>query len=221
MSVKEGSTVALVGGSGSGKSTVLAMIERFYDPLEGSVRLDGVDIRLLDPMWMRAQIGFVMQEPTLFAGTVAENIKFGCEWVTEADVILAAKKANCHDFVSSLPQGYQTVVGEQGTSLSGGQKQRVAIARAILKDPKILLLDEATSALDAESEALVQDALDTLMRGRTTVIVAHRLSTIRNADTIFVFNDGVVAEQGSHEELLTIEGGMYSNLIAKQRGKSE
>eukprot|EP00945_MAST-04E_sp_MAST-4E-sp1_P005723 g5723.t1 len=217
--VETGKTVALVGGSGSGKSTVLSLIERFYDPTEGSVRLDGVDLRILDPMWLRSQIGFVMQEPTLFAGTISENLRFGCPNATEEEMIDASKKANCHSFISGLPNGYRTVVGEQGTSLSGGQKQRVAIARAILKNPRILLLDEATSALDAESESLVQDALDKLMKGRTTIIVAHRLSTIRNADKIHVFHEGVVAESGSHQELLRV-GGIYANLIAKQRGPS-
>lgn len=221
MSVKQGETVALVGGSGSGKSTILSLIERFYDPQHGEVRLDGVDLKHLDPMWLRSQIGFVMQEPTLFAGTIAENIKFGClekhESISYNDMVIAATKANCHDFISKLPEKYDTIVGEQGTSLSGGQKQRIAIARAILKDPKILLLDEATSALDAESEFLVQEALNKLMEGRTTIIVAHRLSTIRNANTIYVFDNGKIAESGSHTSLLRANG-IYANLISKQRG---
>ena len=221
MSVKQGETVALVGGSGSGKSTILSLIERFYDPQHGEVLLDGVDLKHLDPMWLRSQIGFVMQEPTLFAGTIADNIKFGClekhKDISYNDMVLAATKANCHDFISKLPEKYDTIVGEQGTSLSGGQKQRIAIARAILKDPKILLLDEATSALDAESEFLVQEALNKLMEGRTTIIVAHRLSTIRNANTIYVFDNGKIAESGSHTSLLRANG-IYANLISKQRG---
>ena len=217
LSIREGETVALVGQSGSGKSTVLGMIERFYDPVKGSVRLDGVDIRLLDPMWLRQQIGFVMQEPTLFAGTISENIRFGCEWIADAVMVEAAEQANAHDFILGLPDGYDTVVGENGTSLSGGQKQRIAIARAILKNPKILLLDEATSALDAKSEKLVQDALDKLMHGRTTVVVAHRLSTIVNANKIHVFSNGTIAESGTHRSLLE-KNGIYANLISKQRG---
>ena len=224
MSVKQGETIALVGGSGSGKSTVLSLIERFYDPQNGAILLDGVDMRILDPMWLRSQIGFVMQEPTLFAGTIADNIKFGCalkhQTVSYNDMVVAAKKANCHDFISKLPEKYDTKVGEQGTSLSGGQKQRIAIARAILKDPKILLLDEATSALDAESEYLVQEALNILMKGRTTLIVAHRLSTIRNANTIHVFDNGKIAESGSHTALLRLNG-IYANLISKQSGPTK
>ena len=220
MSVKQGKLLLWWGGSGSGKSTILSLIERFYDPQHGEVLLDGVDLKHLDPMWLRSQIGFVMQEPTLFAGTIADNIKFGClekhENISYNDMVLAATKANCHDFISKLPEKYDTVVGEQGTSLSGGQKQRIAIARAILKNPKILLLDEATSALDAESEFLVQEALNTLMEGRTTIIVAHRLSTIRNANTIYVFDNGKIAESGSHSSLLRVNG-IYANLISKQR----
>lgn len=219
LTISEGETVALVGQSGSGKSTVLGMIERFYDPVEGSVRLDGVDLRILDPMWLRQKIGFVMQEPTLFAGTISENIRFGSEWVSDEVMVDAAKQANAHNFISGLPSGYDTVVGENGTSLSGGQKQRIAIARAILKDPKILLLDEATSALDAKSEQLVQDALDKLMHGRTTVVVAHRLTTIENADKIHVFHEGKIAESGTHSSLLR-KNGIYANLINKQRGSS-
>jgi ATP-binding cassette subfamily B (MDR/TAP) protein 1 len=179
-------TVALVGGSGSGKSTVVALIERFYDPSKGAVLLDGINIKDLQLKWMRSQIGLVSQEPALFATTIKENILFGKEGATHEEVIEAAKAANAHNFISSLPKGYDTQVGEKGVQMSGGQKQRIAIARAILKNPPILLLDEATSALDAESEKVVQGALEAASVGRTTVVVAHRLSTIRTADIIAV-----------------------------------
>jgi ATP-binding cassette, subfamily B (MDR/TAP), member 1 len=175
--------IALVGQSGSGKSTVIALLERFYDPDSGTISLDGVDIKNLRISWLRDQMGLVSQEPVLFNGTIQANIAYGkLKEVTEEEIIRVAKEANAHEFVSSMPQGYNTVVGERGTQLSGGQKQRVTIARAILKDPRILLLDEATSALDAESERVVQDALNQVMVNRTTITVAHRLSTIQGAD---------------------------------------
>jgi ATP-binding cassette, subfamily B (MDR/TAP), member 1 len=175
--------IALVGQSGSGKSTVIALLERFYDPDSGTISLDGVDIKNLRISWLRDQMGLVSQEPVLFNDTIQANIAYGkLKEVTEEEIIRVAKEANAHEFVSSMPQGYNTVVGERGTQLSGGQKQRVTIARAILKDPRILLLDEATSALDAESERVVQDALNQVMVNRTTITVAHRLSTIQGAD---------------------------------------
>ncbi|KAF8653182.1 hypothetical protein HU200_062632 [Digitaria exilis] len=193
-----GHTVALVGHSGSGKSTAVALLERFYDPTAGEVVMDAVDIRRLRLKWLRAQMGLVSQEPAMFAMSVRENILFGEEDATGEEVIAAAKAASAHDFISQLPQGYDTQVGERGAQMSGGQKQRIAIARAILRSPKILLLDEATSALDTESERIVQEALDVASKGRTTIVVAHRLSTVRSADNIAVVQFGAVQELGSH-----------------------
>ncbi|CBI22189.3 unnamed protein product, partial [Vitis vinifera] len=210
-----GKTVAVVGGSGSGKSTVVSLIERFYDPNQGQVLLDNVDIKTLQLRWLRDQIGLVNQEPALFATTILENILYGKPDATAAEVEAAASAANAHSFITLLPNGYNTQVGERGTQLSGGQKQRIAIARAMLKNPKILLLDEATSALDAGSESIVQEALDRLMVGRTTVVVAHRLSTIRNVDTIAVIQQGQVVETGTHEEL-SAKAGAYASLIRFQ-----
>ncbi|VAI56740.1 unnamed protein product [Triticum turgidum subsp. durum] len=215
--VPAGRTAALVGSSGSGKSTVVALLERFYDPSGGEVALDGVDIRRLRLKWLRAQIGLVSQEPALFATSIMENILFGKEDAAPEEVTAAAKAANAHNFISQLPQGYDTQVGERGVQMSGGQKQRIAIARAILKSPKILLLDEATSALDTESERVVQEALDLASVGRTTIVVAHRLSTIRNADMIAVMQYGEVKELGSHEELIADENGLYSSLVRLQQ----
>lgn len=207
-------TVALVGESGSGKSTVIALLEQFYRPDSGTILLDGMDIKKLKINWLRDQMGLVSQEPVLFNDTIRANIAYGKHGeVMEEELIKVAKLADAHEFISSLPQGYDTSVGERGVQLSGGQKQRVAIARAILKDPKILLLDEATSALDTESERTVQDALDHVMVGRTTVIVAHRLSTIRGADVIAVLKDGMIVEKGRHEALINIRDGFYASLV--------
>jgi len=207
-------TVALVGESGSGKSTVISLLERFYNPDSGAISLDGVEIKSLKVNWLRDQMGLVGQEPVLFNDTIRANIAYGKHGeVTEEELIKVAKAANAHEFISSLPQGYDTTVGERGVQLSGGQKQRVAIARAILKDPRILLLDEATSALDAESERIVQDALDNVMVGKTTIIVAHRLSTIKNADVIAVLKDGKIVEKGGHEMLMGIKDGFYASLV--------
>ncbi|KAF0917811.1 hypothetical protein E2562_021483 [Oryza meyeriana var. granulata] len=206
-------TIALVGESGSGKSTIIALLERFYDPDSGKILLDGVEIRSLKVSWLRDQMGLVGQEPVLFNDTIRANITYGKHGeVTEEEVMAVAKSANAHEFISSLPQGYDTMVGEKGVQLSGGQKQRVAIARAIIKDPKILLLDEATSALDAESERIVQDALDRVMVSRTTIVVAHRLSTIKGADMIAVLKEGKIAEKGKHEALMRIKDGAYASL---------
>jgi ATP-binding cassette subfamily B (MDR/TAP) protein 1 len=207
-------TIALVGESGSGKSTIIALLERFYDPDSGRISLDGVEIKTLRISWLRDQMGLVGQEPVLFNDTIRANITYGKHGdVTEEEVTAVAKAANAHEFISSLPQGYDTLVGEKGVQLSGGQKQRVAIARAIIKDPKILLLDEATSALDAESERIVQDALDRVMVSRTTIVVAHRLSTIKGADMIAVLKEGKIAEKGKHEALMRIKGGVYASLV--------
>ncbi|XP_066314800.1 ABC transporter B family member 4-like [Miscanthus floridulus] len=219
--IPSGKTVALVGESGSGKSTVIALLERFYDPDSGRISLDGIEIKSLKVSWLRDQMGLVGQEPLLFNDTIRANITYGKHGdVTEEEVMAVAKAANAHEFISSLPQGYDTVVGENGIQLSGGQKQRVAIARAIIKDPKILLLDEATSALDAESEHIVQDALDRVMVSRTTIVVAHRLSTIKGADTIAVLKEGKIVEKGKHEALMRINGGAYASLV-ELHSKSE
>ena len=208
-------TVALVGESGSGKSTVISLIERFYDPDGGHIYLDGVELKTLKLNWLRQQIGLVSQEPVLFNETIRENIAYGKNGTaTEEEIIAAARSSNAHDFISALPQGYDTNVGERGVQLSGGQKQRIAIARAIIKDPKILLLDEATSALDTESERIVQDALDRVIVNRTTVMVAHRLVTIKGADIIAAVKNGVIAEKGSHDFLMSIPDGVYASLVA-------
>ncbi|KAK4803765.1 hypothetical protein SAY86_003582 [Trapa natans] len=214
--IRAGHSQALVGASGSGKSSVIALIERFYDPIAGKVMIDGKDIRRLNLQSLRLKIGLVQQEPALFASTIFDNIAYGKDSATEAEVVEAARAANVHAFVSGLPDGYKTLVGERGVQLSGGQKQRIAIARAVLKDPAILLLDEATSALDAESECVLQEALERLMRGRTTVLVAHRLSTIRGVDSIGVVQDGRIVEHGSHSELVSRPEGAYSRLLQLQ-----
>ncbi|XP_035688018.1 ATP-dependent translocase ABCB1-like isoform X1 [Branchiostoma floridae] len=215
-----GQTVALVGSSGCGKSTTVQLIQRFYDPQEGVVELDGQDIRSLNIQWLRQHIGVVSQEPILFATTIAENIRYGREDVTQAEIEKAAQEANAHDFISKLPQTYETLVGERGAQLSGGQKQRIAIARALVRDPRILLLDEATSALDTESEATVQAALDKARMGRTTIVVAHRLSTIKTADIIVGFENGVAVEQGTHDQLMA-QQGVYYTLVTTQTFATE
>jgi ATP-binding cassette subfamily B protein len=194
--------LALVGPSGAGKSTLLELLQRFYDPQGGRITLDGVDIRELDTEILRKQLAVVPQQPALFTADVWYNIRYGKPGATDEEVIAAAKAAHAHEFIQQLPDGYGSHLGEQGTRLSGGQKQRLAIARAILKDPKILLLDEATSALDAESEYHVQQALETLMKNRTTIIIAHRLATILHADSIAVLDQGQLVAQGSHSELI-------------------
>ncbi|VVA35378.1 PREDICTED: ABC transporter [Prunus dulcis] len=215
LTIHHGKTVALVGESGSGKSTVVSLLQRFYDPDSGHITLDGFEIQKLQLKWLRQQMGLVSQEPVLFNDTIRANIAYGKEGnATEAEIIAAAELANAHKFISSLQQGYDTIVGERGIQLSGGQKQRGAIARAIMKAPKILLLDEATSALDAESERVVQDALDLIMVDRTTIVVAHRLSTIKGADVIAVVKNGVIAEKGKHETLIGIKDGIYASLVA-------
>ncbi|KAL2475095.1 ABC transporter B family member 9 [Abeliophyllum distichum] len=215
ISMPSGKTMALVGESGCGKSTVISLIQRFYNPNSGQIFLDGMEIQKFKLSWLRQQMGLVSQEPILFNETIRENIAYGKKGdVTEEEIISATKDANAHNFISGLPQGYDTNVGERGIQMSGGQKQRIAIARAILKDPKILLLDEATSALDAESERIVQEALDRVMVNRTTIVVAHRLTTIMGADTIAVVKNGVISEKGSHDVLMKMKDGVYASLIA-------
>ncbi|CAA7051983.1 unnamed protein product, partial [Microthlaspi erraticum] len=221
LTIPSGKTVALVGGSGSGKSTVISLLQRFYDPIAGEILLDGVSIRELQVKWLRSQMGLVSQEPALFATSIEENILFGKEDASMDEVVEAAKSSNAHDFISQFPHGYKTQVGERGVQMSGGQKQRIAIARAIIKSPKILLLDEATSALDSESERVVQEALDNATLGRTTIVIAHRLSTIRNADMIYAVHNGLIVETGTHEELMENKDGQYSSLVRLQHMENE
>ncbi len=214
--VRPGERVALVGPSGAGKSTVAALALRFYDPVQGRVTIDGKDAREYDLTALRDRMAIVPQEVLLFGGTIRENIAYGKPDASAETIESAARKANAHDFITSFPQGYETVVGERGIQLSGGQRQRIAIARAVLKDPAILILDEATSALDSESERLVQDALDQLMKGRTSIVIAHRLSTVRDADRILVLDKGRVLESGTHDELIADVGGLYHSLSRLQ-----
>uniref|UniRef100_A0A8D2LX38 ABC-type xenobiotic transporter n=1 Tax=Varanus komodoensis TaxID=61221 RepID=A0A8D2LX38_VARKO len=215
LKIQPGKTIAVVGSSGCGKSTTIQLLQRFYDPVEGQVTIDGHDIRTLNIKWLRENIGIVSQEPVLFGTTIAGNIRYGREDITDAEIEQAAKEANAYDFISKLPDRFNTMVGERGAQLSGGQKQRIAIARALARNPKILLLDEATSALDTQSESIVQAALDKARTGRTTIVIAHRLSTIRTADVIVGFAKGVLAEQGTHEELMA-QKGIYHDLVMQQ-----
>jgi ABC-type multidrug transport system, ATPase and permease components len=216
---KPGEVVAFVGPTGSGKTTLVNLLHRFYDPSSGAITIDGYDLRAVRLDSLYRQIGLVPQETILFGGTIQDNIRYGREDATERDVIEASRAANAHEFISTLPDGYETIVGEKGVNLSGGQRQRLAIARAILKNPKILMLDEATSALDTESERLVQEALERLMIGKTTFIVAHRLSTIQRANRIVVLNNGRIVEQGDHFTLMERKGlyhYLYTLRLAEQ-----
>lgn len=218
LSIDSGKTIALVGPSGGGKTTICSLIPRFYDVTGGSIKLDGTDIKNIKAQSLRRNIGIVQQDVYMFYATIRENIAYGKEGATEEEIIEAAKKANIHDFIMSLPDGYDTFVGERGTRLSGGQKQRISIARVFLKNPPILILDEATSALDNESERYIQHSLEKLSHGRTTLVIAHRLSTIRNADKIYVIEEGSIKEQGSHDELLA-ENGIYARYYNMQFDK--
>ncbi|MFC3880124.1 ABC transporter ATP-binding protein [Algoriphagus namhaensis] len=219
--VQPGEKVALVGHSGAGKSTIIQLLLKLYSIESGQIRLDDKKIEDWDLYQLRSQIGMVPQEVLLFGGSIRENIGYAKPNASEEEIIEAAKKANAWQFISKFPEGLDTLVGERGVKLSGGQRQRVAIARAILKDPSVLILDEATSSLDAESEALVQEALDELMKGRTSIIIAHRLATIRKVDRIYVIKDGEIVEQGSHQELLSASEGFYSNLVRLQFSDAE
>ncbi|MEB2773738.1 ABC transporter transmembrane domain-containing protein [Algoriphagus sp. D3-2-R+10] len=214
--VNPGEKVALAGHSGAGKSTIIQLLMRFYDVQQGSIQVDDRQLDEWDLQNLRSHVGMVPQEVLLFGGSIRENIEYAKPGATEEEIISASKKANAWQFISQFPEGLETLVGERGVKLSGGQRQRVAIARAILKDPSILILDEATSSLDAESESLVQEALDELMKGRTTIIIAHRLATIRKVDRIYVLSDGEIVEQGNHVDLLGREDGFYANLVRLQ-----
>jgi len=213
--VKAGDYLALVGSSGVGKTTLCALIPRFYEVSQGQILLDGADLREIGLRCLRRNVGVVQQEVYLFAGTVYENIRYGKPHAGRAEIIAAAKKANAHDFIMALPQGYETDIGQRGVKLSGGQKQRLSIARVFLKDPPVLIFDEATSALDNESERVVQDALEDLARNRTTFVIAHRLSTIRNAKRILVLSDRGIEEQGTHADLMAL-GGAYARMYRMQ-----
>jgi ABC-type multidrug transport system fused ATPase/permease subunit len=221
LSADQGRRIALVGPSGAGKSTIVSLLLRFYEPDSGRVLIDGRDAREYPLRQLRGRMAIVPQDIVLFGGTIAENIAYGRPGASGGEVEEAARRANAHDFIAGFPDGYRTVVGDRGVQLSGGQRQRVAIARAILRDPAILILDEATSSLDAQSERLVQQALDGLMRGRTSVIIAHRLATVRRADCIFVIKGGQVVESGTHDELSAREGGVYRTLADLQFGRGE
>jgi ATP-binding cassette subfamily B protein len=215
LSIRPGETIAVVGPSGAGKTTLFQLLLRFYDPQSGAITLDGVDIRDLDLHTLRGAIGIVPQDTVIFSADAMENIRYGRPDASDEEVIAAAKMAAAHEFIERLPQGYKSFLGERGVRLSGGQRQRIAIARALLKNPPLLLLDEATSALDAESERLVQAALEAAMVGRTTLIIAHRLATVQRADRIIVMEDGRIVETGTHASLVAL-GGVYANLAALQ-----
>jgi ATP-binding cassette subfamily B protein len=216
--IKAGQTAAIVGATGAGKTTLMKLLLRFYDVTGGHIRLDGRDLRDLQLSDLRQAIGFVSQDVFLFHGTVRENIAYGTFTAPMDDIIAAAKLAEAHPFILDLPQGYDTIVGERGQKLSGGQRQRISIARAILKDPPVLVLDEATSSVDNETEAAIQRSLERIAIGRTTIVIAHRLSTVRNADVIFVLEDGMLKEHGRHEELAALDGGIYAGLWQVQTG---
>jgi ABC-type multidrug transport system fused ATPase/permease subunit len=214
--VRRGEQVALVGPSGAGKSTISQLLLRFYDPVDGTILLDGRDAREYDLTTLRSNMAIVPQDVLLFGGTIRENIEYGKPGASEEEIIRASEQANSMEFIRTFPEGLSTIVGERGIQLSGGQRQRIAIARAILKNPAILILDEATSSLDSENERLVQEALEQLMKGRTSFVIAHRLSTIHKADKIIVIDKGEVKEMGTHEELLMKEDGIYRQLTKLQ-----
>ncbi|MCB0164167.1 MAG: ATP-binding cassette domain-containing protein, partial [Anaerolineae bacterium] len=216
--IPAGETAAIVGATGAGKSTVIKLLLRFYDVKSGHVCLDGHDIRTLKLADLRGAIGLVSQDVFLFHGTVRENIIYGTFNATDEQIVRAAKIAEAHDFITNLPQGYDTIVGERGQKLSGGQRQRLSIARAVLKDPPVLILDEATSSVDNETEAAIQRSMERIAVGRTTIVIAHRLSTVRNADKIFVLDRGRLVEQGRHEELIAANG-IYASLWRVQTGE--
>jgi ABC-type multidrug transport system fused ATPase/permease subunit len=216
LKVKEGEQIALVGPSGAGKSTIASLLLKFYDQESGSILFDGKNSNDFQLTELRSQMAFVPQDVLLFGGSIKENIAYGYQDATDEQIEEAAKKANAQEFIQKFPEGYETIVGERGVKLSGGQRQRIAIARAILKNPAILILDEATSSLDSESELLVQEALERLMKGRTSFVIAHRLSTVRNANQIVVIDKGIVQETGTHDALIQSETGLYKRLVEMQ-----
>ncbi|MYB38831.1 MAG: ABC transporter ATP-binding protein [Gammaproteobacteria bacterium] len=220
LELRPGEMVGIVGRSGVGKTTIVNLIARFYDPDQGGVKVDGVDAREMDPGHLRSHIGMVLQEPLLFSGTIADNIGYGKPGATLAEIMDAARAANAHNFIMAKPDGYETPVGEKGTGLSGGERQRISIARAILRDPRILIFDEATASVDVETERHIQVALERLMQGRTTIAIAHRLSTLRDASRIVVIEDGRISEQGSHAELME-KRGTFHELVQMQQATSE
>jgi subfamily B ATP-binding cassette protein MsbA len=213
--VPKGAMLAIVGPSGTGKTTLVDLIPRFFDPYKGRILIDGVDLRELSLASLRRQIGIVTQETILFNDSIEANIAYGSPQAGQEQIVTAARQAHAHDFISRFPQGYKTMIGDRGMKLSGGERQRIAIARALLKNPSILILDEATSQLDSESERVVQEALDTLIAGRTVFVIAHRLSTVRNAQKIVVLNKGTVVEEGPHEQLIQRDG-LYKRLYQMQ-----
>jgi len=217
LSMPAGETIGIVGSTGAGKTTLVKLLLRFYDVQSGNITLDGHDLRDLELSDLRRAVGFVSQDVYLFHGTVKENIAYGTFDANDEEIVEAAKIAEAHDFIMGLPQGYDTIVGERGQKLSGGQRQRVSIARAVLKDPPVLILDEATSSVDNETEALIQRSLERIAVGRTTIVIAHRLSTVRNADRIFVLERGELIEHGKHEELVASQG-IYAGLWGVQTG---
>ncbi len=211
LSIQPNQVIALIGQTGSGKTSLVNLIPRFYDVTSGVVKVDGVDVRQADLVSLRKGIGIVLQTTLLFSDSIRENISYGCPQATEEQVISAAKAAQAHDFILKFEKGYDTVVGERGVTLSGGQRQRIAIARALLMDPRILILDDSTSSVDTQTEQLIQEALDRVMKGRTTFVIAHRLATVRRADLILVMDHGRIVERGCHEELLAL-GGLYKEI---------
>jgi ATP-binding cassette subfamily B protein len=217
LEVSAGEVIGLVGHSGAGKSTLINLLIRFYDPTQGHILLDGVDLRRVKLDDFRREVGVVLQESYLFPGTIRENISYGRPSATLDEVIDAAMAANAHTFVSNFPDGYDSYVGERGQRLSGGERQRIAIARAILHNPKVLILDEATASVDTETERMIQEAIENLVEGRTVFAIAHRLSTLRNADRLVVIDDGKIAEVGTHEELLANPEGIYKKLVDMQQ----
>jgi ATP-binding cassette subfamily B protein len=221
LNVPAGTAVAFVGPTGAGKSTALSLLHRMWDPQSGVIRVDGVNHRDIRLESLRRNIGVVFQDSTMFYRTIADNLRVGKPDATQAELEAAARLAEAHDFIMRQPKGYETLVGERGTTLSGGERQRLSIARALLKNPPILILDEATSALDAITEARIQKALKALMQGRTTFVIAHRLSTIRDADQVVVLEHGKMAEHGTYAELMAKQGGVFANLVATQRAGIE